>query len=146
MNGNDMDTVTMAEESPMSSEGLARNAYLAMLGAVGMLWDGWDDTVNRLVERGEELQGELQSRAQEARWENMRASSRMGDSLQMVTRALRDQLDIPSKSEIDAMNVKLNILLRKLDDLALRTETATGAPEVPVAPPPEESPGSSDVT
>jgi polyhydroxyalkanoate synthesis regulator phasin len=141
-----MDTVTMAEESPMSSEGLARNAYLAMLGAVGMLWDGWDDTVNRLVERGEELQGELQSRAQEARWENMRASSRMGDSLQMVTRALRDQLDIPSKSEIDAMNVKLNILLRKLDDLALRTETATGAPEVPVAPPPEESPGSSDVT
>jgi hypothetical protein len=146
MNGNDMDTVTMAEESPMSSEGLARNAYLAMLGAVGMLWDGWDDTVNRLVEGGEELQGELQSRAQEARWENMRASSRMGDSLQMVTRALRDQLDIPSKSEIDAMNVKLNILLRKLDDLALRTETATGAPEVPVAPPPEESPGSSDVT
>lgn len=146
MNGNDMDTVTMAEESPMSSEGLARNAYLAMLGAVGMLWDGWDDTVSRLVERGEELQGELQSRAQEARWENMRASSRMGDSVQMVTRALRDQLDIPSKSEIDAMNVKLNILLRKLDDLALRTETATGAPEVPVAPPPEESPGSSDVT
>jgi polyhydroxyalkanoate synthesis regulator phasin len=146
MNGNDMDTVTMAEESPMSSEGLARNAYLAMLGAVGMLWDGWDDTVNRLVERGEELQGELQSRAQEARWENMRASSRMGDSLQMVTRALRDQLDIPSKSEIDAMNVKLNILLRKLDDLALRTETTTDAPEVPVAPPPEESPGSSDVT
>lgn len=146
MNGNDMDTVTMAEESPMSSEGLARNAYLAMLGAVGMLWDGWDDTVSRLVERGEEFQGELQSRAQEARWENMRASSRMGDSVQMVTRALRDQLDIPSKSEIDAMNVKLNILLRKLDDLALRTETATGAPEVPVAPPPEESPGSSDVT
>jgi hypothetical protein len=108
-----------------------------------MVWDGWDDTVNRLVQRGEELQGELQSKAQDARWESMRPANRVGDSVHMLSRTIRDQLDIPSKSEIDAMNVKLNILMRKLDDLAMRTESGTGAPDVPVAPPPE---GSDEVT
>lgn len=139
MNGSDVDTMQMPDETDVSNEGLARSVYLAMLGAVGMVWDGWDDTVNRLVQRGEELQGELQSKAQDARWESMRPANRMGDSVQMLSRTIRDQLDIPSKSEIDAMNVKLNIVMRKLDDLAMRTEPTTGAPEVPVAPPPEDS-------
>jgi polyhydroxyalkanoate synthesis regulator phasin len=138
MNGRDVDTL-MPDETTMSNEGLARSVYLAMLGAVGMVWDGWDDTVNRLVQRGEELQGELQSKAQDARWESMRPANRVGDSVHMLSRTIRDQLDIPSKSEIDAMNVKLNILMRKLDDLAMRTESGTGAPDVPVAPPPEDS-------
>ncbi len=139
MNGSDPDTMQMPDDSTMSNEGLARNVYLAMLGAVGMVWDGWDDTVNRLVQRGEELQGELQSKAQDAHWESMRPANRVGDSVHMLSRNIRDQLDIPSKSEIDAMNVKLNILMRKLDDLAMRTGSGTGTPEVQAAPPPEDS-------
>jgi hypothetical protein len=144
MNVNDVETVSVTDET--GNEGLARNMYLAMLGAIGIFWDGWDDTVNRLVRRGEELQGELQSRAQDAHWETMRPSARMGDSVQMLSRTIRDQLDIPSKSEIDAMNVKLNILMRKLDDLAMRSASGPGAPEVPVAPPPEQSVGTDEIT
>jgi hypothetical protein len=66
----------------------------------------------------------------------------MGDSLQMLSRTVRDQLDIPSKSELDAMNVKLNILLRKLDDLAMRAESGAGAPVAP----PQEPTGSEEIT
>lgn len=139
MNGPDVDTLEMPDDMTMSNEGVARSVYLAMLGAVGLVWDSWDDTVNRLVQRGEELQGELQSKAQDARWETMRPSARVGDSVQMLSRSIRDQLDMPSKSEIDAMNVKLNILMRKLDDLSMRTEPGAGAPDVPVAPPASDS-------
>jgi polyhydroxyalkanoate synthesis regulator phasin len=146
MNGSDVETVRMTDDTGMSNEGLARSMYLAALGAIGMVWDGWDDTVNRLVQRGEELQGELQSKAQDARWESMRPSTRMGDSIQMLSRSIRDQLDIPSKGELDAMNVKLNILLRKLDDLAMRTEASGGAPDVPVAPPPGMSASADEIT
>lgn len=145
MNGIDVDSVQMTDDTSPGNEGLARSMYLAMLGAVGMVWDGWDDTVNRLIQRGEELQGELQSKAQDARWESMRSQNRMSDSIQMLSRTLRDQLDIPSKGELDAMNVKLNILLRKMDDLAMRTESGAGAPDVPVAPP-QESAGSDEIT
>jgi hypothetical protein len=76
----------------------------------------------------------------------MRPSTRMGDSIQMLSRSIRDQLDIPSKGELDAMNVKLNILLRKLDDLAMRTEASGGAPDVPVAPPPGMSASADEIT
>lgn len=145
MNGPDLEPRPIPDDT-YSNEGVARSMYLAMLGAVGMVWDGWDDTVNRLIQRGEELQGELQSRAQESRWESMRSPSRVSDSMQMLSRTLRDQLDIPSKAELDAMNVKLNILLRKMDDLAMRSGGGAGAPDVPVAPPPQEPSGSDEIT
>jgi polyhydroxyalkanoate synthesis regulator phasin len=136
MNTNDMETIRSVDDRSHSNEGMTRSIYLAMLGAVAMAYDGLDETVERLIRRGEELQGDLQGKAQEVSWDAMTRPAKVGESVQMVGRALRDQLDIPSKTEIDAMNVKLNILMRKLDDLTMRSaEVAASAPDEPVTPP-----------
>jgi hypothetical protein len=53
-----------------------------------------------------------------------------------------DSLNVPSKTDVDTINVKLNILTRKLDDLQMgRAPGApSGQPDIGATTPPEPPP------
>jgi hypothetical protein len=62
--------------------------------------------------------------------------------------AFLDTLNVPSKADVDTINVKLNILTRKLDSLQMQEverETAPPPPSVPPVPPFRPEPGESDL-
>ncbi|HZU11277.1 MAG TPA: phasin family protein [Chloroflexota bacterium] len=122
----------IGEGSARSSDNPARKLFLAWLGAMATAYDTTEDTFERFVRRGEQVQDELEHRTQDVTGGAESANMRMRDSIQMLSQTIRDQLNVPSKTEIDAINVKLNIVLRKLDDLSMaQTMGVTPPPEPP---------------
>lgn len=122
------------------SERMGKRLFLAWLGAMATAYDAAEDTFDQFVRRGEEVQEEFQGRRQEMQG-GADSSARVRDSMRSVIHSLRSELDVPSKSEVDAINVKLNVVLRKLDDLTMESATppASGQPEAPFNPiPPTE--------
>lgn len=122
-------TATSAEED----DNPIRKLFLAWLGAMATAYDASEQTFDQFVQRGRRVQDEVREKANDVRAEAPSPTIRTGDSFQMLMTAVRDQLNIPSKTELDAVNVKLNIILRKLDDLAL-SEEGPEAPDVPEPP------------
>ena len=119
----------------------ARRAFLAGIGAVALARDNAQETLDRLVVRGEQVQHEWQDRAERVQRQNAGARGRMRDSFRAAMDAFLDAVNVPNKSDVDTINVKLNILSRKLDDLQVphvHTETP-GQPDIgsPATPPPD---------
>lgn len=117
------------------AEGAARKVVLAGIGAVAVACDTADETFNRFADRGARVQADLQERVDEARQQNQGARTRFSDYLRNGMDVFLNTLNVPSKGDIDTINVKLNILSRKLDDIQmenLRQESV--APEMPPGP------------
>jgi poly(hydroxyalkanoate) granule-associated protein len=125
------------------AEETARRMMLAGLGAVAMAVDAAEDTFDRLVDRGERVQSELEERAREARRGRLMRRSRLGNAFRNAMDAFLDTLAVPNKADIDTINVKLNILTRKIDDLQMdeamtreaRAGSASSVPTPDSAPP-----------
>lgn len=125
------------------TEGIARRWVLANIGAVAAACDWATGTYDRFVQRGERVQSEWQDRADELRQQNMGARGRVGDYVRGTMDTFLNTLNVPSKADIDTINVKLNIMSRKLDDMQMdRVRTSGGGPTertpgVTPAPPPD---------
>lgn len=134
------DPVERAEES-------VKRVMLAGLGAAALAVDTAEDTFDRLVDRGQQVQDDLEERAREARQGRGRRRGRLGYAFRNAMDAFLDGLSIPNKADVDTINVKLNILSRKLDDLqmegvAAREDNPPGMPTPASGPPtPDEEMG-----
>lgn len=116
------------------SETAARRFVLAGIGALASLCDTAAQQYDQFVTRGQRVQDRWQDRADEVRRQNAGARDRVQDSFRSAMDTFLNSLNIPSKSDVDALNVKLSVLSRKLDDLQT-DRMASGGP-VPESPPP----------
>lgn len=141
------ETVNASEPGPRrtfggpieGAEGTARRIALAGLGAVATARDTANDTFERFVDRGERAQEDLRQRADEARSYNAATRGRVGDAMRGAMNALLDAINVPNKADVDTINVKLNILTRKLDDLQYRAVKETQETQGSAAPAPSDT-------
>lgn len=114
----------------------ARRTVLAGIGAVATACDTAEETFDRLVDRGQQVQAEWQGRTEQFRRQNAGATGRFRDYFRSAMDAFLDGLNVPSKADVDTINVKLNIVTRKLDDLQMQSMSSTAVePEPAVTPP-----------
>lgn len=99
----------------------ARKVLLASIGAVALAQDEMEEFVNRLVERGEiaekdgrklvkDLRARRKEKASEARGE-------MEDELDKRIEKMLHRMNVPTKSDIDALSRKITTLTKKVDAL-----------------------------
>lgn len=122
-------------------EGTVKRLALAGVGAMASAYDVANETFDRFVDRGEQVQRDLQDRTDDMRRQNARANRRFGDFLRSSMDVFLNRVNLPSKGDVDTINVKLNILTRKLDDLQMQQvrqarpgQTGTS----PTPPPPND--------
>ena len=102
--------------------------------------DTANGTFDRLVDRGQQVQDEWQTRTDDFLDQNAGARTRVQGYFRGAVDAFLDSISVPNKSDVDTINVKLNILTRKLDDLQMQSlrETEpvpTAVPDDTVPPP-----------
>lgn len=116
----------------------ARRLVLAGIGACATVLDTAEQTFDDFVQRGQQVQEDWQERADEMRQRNMGTRMRARDTFRSVMDLFLDTLNVPSKADVDTINVKLNILTRKIDSLQMQEMARE-------APPPPEPPADSDL-
>lgn len=121
-----------------------RRLFLAGLGAVAYMGDTAQDTFDSFVDRGTHVQDELRGRADDVRRQNSGARARAQDYYRSAVDSALDRANLPSKGDLDTINVKLNILSRKLDDLQLHRVETAAADAVPPASTPSSPPVSDE--
>jgi poly(hydroxyalkanoate) granule-associated protein len=134
----DSDGQTAPDESLDQAEGPARRLVLAGIGAAASMADAAADRFDEFVNRGRQVRDEWQGKADEVRRRNVSTRGRVQESFRTAMDVFLDSLNIPSKGDMDTINVKLNILSRKLDDLQMERVrgTSAGAAKAPTPPTP----------
>jgi polyhydroxyalkanoate synthesis regulator phasin len=97
-----------------------RRLLLAGLGAAVTVVDTAGETVERLIERGESVSNEWTERVNDMRRDNSGAGERVKDYARTGVNVLLDKVGVPNKGDVDTINMKLNILSRKLDEIQLQ--------------------------
>ncbi len=151
---NDWDTAPVnhdAAQEPSAREAHAaelrgiRRLFVAGLGAAAYVGDTAQDTFDNFVDRGSRVQDELRGRADDVRRQNSGARARAQDYYRSAVDSALDHANLPSKGDLDTINVKLNILSRKLDDLQLHRVETAAADAVPPASTPSSPPVSDEL-
>jgi polyhydroxyalkanoate synthesis regulator phasin len=97
-----------------------RHVLLAGIGAVALAYNTAGETFMRLVDKGQEVQTEVQNRTEGMKRQNAGTRDRVDHFIRTGMDALLNTLNFPSKADVDTINVKLNMLARKMDDIQLR--------------------------
>jgi len=134
----DVDTVRPAEKV----ETVAKRTVLAGIGALASAMDEANQRFEQFVDRGEQVREEWQDKADDIRQQNAGTRSRVRGYLRDAMDTFLNSFNMPSKGDIDTINVKLNILSRKLDELNMthvhqEMVVPPSEPTTPSPPPPE---------
>lgn len=93
---------------------ISRKVLLASFGAVALAQDEIEDFVNRLVERGEIAERDARKLLREVTEKRRKsAEHEMDKRLEEVL----EQLNVPSKADIDSLGHKITALTRKVEEL-----------------------------
>jgi polyhydroxyalkanoate synthesis regulator phasin len=133
-----VESTTATASPPTREPGPTERFVLAGIGAVATAIDEADAWYERFVDRGQRVQTEWKERAEDIRLQNAGTRYRVRDALRNAMDAFLDTVNVPNKGDVDTINVKLNILTRKIDDLQMQTGGGTG-PESATPPPPAVS-------
>lgn len=115
---------------------MARKALLASLGAAAMTLEEANGVVEKLAERGEMVEADIQQWVSEFRAAGKSASPGKGassaSSMSMAGKALEEsieviltRLNVPTKSDIEALSRKISALNHKVNALMERQEDKT---------------------
>lgn len=100
-----------------------RRVLMAGIGAVALTQEQIEDFVNRLVERGEIADGDARTLMADVVERRKRVvqegSKRAEEQIDRRIEGLLARMNIPSKSEIEALSEKIGELSRKVDELKL---------------------------
>ncbi len=94
---------------------LARRVLLASIGAMALAQDEVEDFVNRLVERGEIAEKDGRKLVKEI-IDRRKNETRRAEVSKRMEEAL-DRLNVPTKSDIEALSEKIAALTKKVDEL-----------------------------
>jgi poly(hydroxyalkanoate) granule-associated protein len=115
-----------AEEKSNPFMEATRNVLLAGVGVVTLAQDEAEKFVNRLVERGEMAERDGRSLLDDLKERRRRNVRRTEERLDQRLEDLLNKLNVPSKSDIDALSAKLNELTQKIDKLSQANRSTTG--------------------
>lgn len=91
-----------------------RKVVLASIGAVGLAQDEVEDLINRLVKRGEIAEKDARKLIREV---GEKRSQRAGKSVDKQMEKLFDRMNVPSKTDIEALSEKIASLTAKVEEL-----------------------------
>lgn len=103
-------------EEPSILESL-RRVLLASVGVVALTIEEIRELVDKLVERGEIAEQEGIKLVIEIKEKRKKKTDSAEDLASSRMRELMDKMDIPTKSDIDALSAKIATLSKKVDEL-----------------------------
>ncbi len=92
----------------------SRKVLLAGIGAVALAQDEIEDFVNRLVERGEIAEKDARKLIREVTDKRRKSAEH---ELDKRLEEVLEQLNVPSKTDIDALGHKITALTHKVEEL-----------------------------
>jgi poly(hydroxyalkanoate) granule-associated protein len=105
----------LEERSPMFD--LARKVLLAGVGAAALAQDETENFVKKLVERGGVAEQDGKKLMREVLEKRKSGTRRAGAEFDKRFEDLLARLDVPRKSDIDALSAKIAALSKKVDEL-----------------------------
>ena len=94
-----------------------RRVLLASVGVVALTIEEMGDLVDKLVERGEIAEQEGKKLVVEIKEKRKKKTDEAEDAASTRMRDMMERMDIPTKSDIDALSTKIATLSKKVDEL-----------------------------
>jgi len=105
------------EEEGGSALGLIRKVLLAGVGAVVLTQEEVEKIINRLVERGELAEQEGKKLFHDVMTKRKKEAKKAEDEMSKQLEELLARMNVPTKSDIDALSAKITALSKKVDEL-----------------------------
>lgn len=103
------------ESNPLM--GTLRRLMLAGMGAMALTQDEVEKLVNRFIERGEIAEQDGKKLVRDVMEKRRKETSKVEDQLDKRVEDLLARMNVPTKSDIDALSAKITALGKKLDEL-----------------------------
>ena len=104
----------MEEEERSRFFQIARKVVLAGFGAVGLAQDELEEFINKLVERGEIAEKDARKLMHEVTDKRRKSAEKQMDKR---LDDILDRMNVPSKTDIEALSHKITALTHKVDEL-----------------------------
>jgi polyhydroxyalkanoate synthesis regulator phasin len=95
----------------------ARKVVLASIGAVALAQEEIEDFINKLVERGEIAEKDGKKLMREVMDKRKKGAEKAEDEVSKRVETILDQMNVPTKADIDALGDKISALSKKVDEL-----------------------------
>jgi poly(hydroxyalkanoate) granule-associated protein len=109
------ETQDEAERKPFLQT--TRKVLLAAIGAMALAQEELEAFVNKLVERGEIAEHDGKKLVGEMMEKRKKETKRAEDEMDNRISDLMDRMNVPTKSDIDALSAKITALTKKVDEL-----------------------------
>jgi poly(hydroxyalkanoate) granule-associated protein len=104
-----------AERNPLLEA--TRKVLLASIGAVALAQEEIEAFVNKLVERGEIAEKDGKKLVRDVMEKRKKEAKKAEDELDKRIEDLLDRMNVPTKSDIEALSAKITALSKKVDEL-----------------------------
>lgn len=94
-----------------------RKVLLASMGAVALAQEEMESFVSKLVERGELAEKDGKKLMRDVMEKRKKEAQKAEDQLDKRVEELLDRMNVPSKSDIEALSAKITALTKKVDEL-----------------------------
>jgi poly(hydroxyalkanoate) granule-associated protein len=94
-----------------------RKVLLASIGAVALAQEEIEVFVNKLVERGEIAEKDGKKLVRDVMDKRKKEAKKAEDELDNRMEDLLDRMNVPTKSDIEALSAKITALSKKVDEL-----------------------------
>jgi poly(hydroxyalkanoate) granule-associated protein len=94
-----------------------RKVLLAGMGAVALAQEEMEAFVSKLVERGELAEQDGKNLMRDVMEKRKKEAQKAEGQLDKRTEELLDRMNVPSKSDIEALSAKITALSKKVDEL-----------------------------
>ena len=94
-----------------------RKVLLAAMGAVTLAQDEMEDFVKKLVDRGELAEKDARKLMEEMREKRKKGVEKAEDEGNKRMDDILNRMNVPTKSDIDALSEKIAILAKKVEEL-----------------------------
>lgn len=107
----------MGEEESSRFVEATRKVLLAGIGAVALAQEEIESFVSKLVERGEIAEKDGRKLVRDVMERRKKETQKAEDQLEKRMEDLLDRMNVPTKSDIEALSAKITALTKKVDEL-----------------------------
>ena len=94
-----------------------RKVLLASIGAVALAQEEIENFVNKLVERGEIAEQDGKKLMRDVMEKRKKEAKKAEDEVDKRLEELLARMNVPTKSDVDALSAKITALTKKVDEL-----------------------------